>query len=421
MVAIMPKYGLGYFLLFLATGCAGKGDAAADGHEWTAERDTVGDTIVVRTVSGSLWGSPGRLVTRVSIGVADGDENLMLSSPRGIGIGPDGSIYVSDQGPSLRRFGPDGRFIQRIGREGSGPGEYRQPDGGLTVLRDGRVILRDPGNGRFAVYTADGKPLDTWRVRSGFNTGRRLYTDTLGNVYTLILVDPSASVFDWVMGLQRYAPDGTPGDSLRVPTWKYEKAQISGQRDGSSSINEVPFSPEASWAWSPLGYFVGGVSSSYRIDLFRPGSMLRIERRISPVPVDPAEAEDRKRVETDNMVRNFPGWVWNGPDIPRTKPAFRRVYAGEDGRIWVLVSRPGVKDPAAAPMEGSGDLARAVTTWKEPVAFDVFDADGRYLGEVAAPEGFQTYPEPVFRADTVWATVEDADGVRYIHKMEIAH
>jgi hypothetical protein len=409
------------FLLLSAIGCGKNGDVPRNSNEWTAERDSIGDTLIVRTVSGSTWGRPGRLVTRVSIGVADGDENLMLSAPRGLGIGPDGSIYVSDQGPALRRYGPDGRFIQKIGREGSGPGEYRSPDGGLAVLADGRVILRDPGNGRFAVYTADGQPLDTWRVRSGFNTGRRLYTDTLGNVYTLILIDPSASVFDWVMGLQRYAPDGTPGDSLRVPAWKYAKAQISGQRDGSSSINDVPFSPEASWAFSPLGYFVGGVSTSYRIDLFRPGSTLRIERRTSPVPVDPAEAEDRKRVETDNMVRNFPGWVWNGPDIPRTKPPFRQVYAGQDGRIWVLVSRPGVKDPGAAPMEGSGDLAHAVATWKEPVAFDVFDPDGRYLGEVTAPDGFQTYPEPLFRADTVWATVEDANGVRYIHRMEIEH
>jgi hypothetical protein len=97
------------------------------------------------------------------------------------------------------------------------------------------------------------------------------------------------------------------------------------------------------------------------------------------------------------------------------------VYVGEEGRIWVLVSRPGVRDSTAAPMEGSGDFEHAVTTWKEPVAFDVFDPDGRYLGEVTAPDGFQTYPEPRFKADTVWATVEDANGVRYIHRMEIEH
>jgi len=121
------------------------------------------------------------------------------------------------------------------------------------------------------------------------------------------------------------------------------------------------------------------------------------------------------------MVRNFPGWVWNGPEIPRTKPPFREVYVGDDGRIWVLVSRPGVKDSTATEMEGSGDLAHAVTTWTEPVAFDVFEPDGRYLGEVAAPDGFQTWPEPIFRGDTVWASIEDTDGIRYIHRMEIQH
>lgn len=65
-----------------------------------------------------------------------------------------------------------------------------QPDGGLTVLKDGRVVLREQGNGRLAAYTAEGEPLATWRIRSGFTTSRRLYSDTLGNIYTLILVDP---------------------------------------------------------------------------------------------------------------------------------------------------------------------------------------------------------------------------------------
>jgi hypothetical protein len=54
------------------------------------------------------------------------------------------------------------------------------------------------------------------------------------------------------------------------------------------------------------------------------------------------------------------------------------------------------------------------------VVFDVFEPDGRYLGSVATPSGFLAFPEPVFRGDTVWAVVEDADGVRYVRRYEIA-
>jgi hypothetical protein len=119
------------------------------------------------------------------------------------------------------------------------------------------------------------------------------------------------------------------------------------------------------------------------------------------------------------MVRSYPGWVWNGPDIPRVKPAFRAVYAADDGRIWVRLSRPGVRDSTAETEAGTGARTFSIPTWREPVAFDVFEPDGRYLGEVQAPAGFQTWPEPVFRGDTAWAAIEDSDGVRYIHRMEI--
>jgi hypothetical protein len=408
-------------LLFLlaAFACSRTDSSSSNSAEWRAERDTVGDTIIVRTVSGSTWGTPARLVPRVSIGVVEGDENLMLGNVRGLAVAPDGSVYLTEDTPLLKKFGPDGAFIKVFGRMGSGPGEYRRPDGGLAVLPDGRVVIRDPGNGRLSVFTPEGEPAGTWRIRSSFNTSRRLYADTAGNLYTLILFDPEARVDEWVMGLQRFAPDGNEGDSIRAPTWKYEKGEIKGEKEGNSSMNEVPFWPSDSWAWSPLGYYVGGVSTAYRIEIFRPGSPLRIERNTVPVPVQPEEAADLKRVATDNMVRNFPGWVWNGPEIPRVKPPFRVVYAGDDGRIWVLLSRPGVRDSTAPTMAGTGTFQYSVSTWKEPVAFDVFEPDGRYLGEVQAPDGFQTWPEPIFRADTVWAAIEDSDGVRYIHRMEI--
>ncbi len=58
-----------------ACSSGGQGSAASD---WVAVYDTIGDTIVVRTVSGSLWKDTAQLVPEISIGVFDGPEEYIF-------------------------------------------------------------------------------------------------------------------------------------------------------------------------------------------------------------------------------------------------------------------------------------------------------------------------------------------------------
>jgi hypothetical protein len=222
-------------------------------------------------------------------------------------------------------------------------------------------------------------------------------------------VDPDKP-FDQRRTALEYIGDAGAGDTLVSPTWNVTEANISGSNKNSTNISSVPFTAEAKWTFSPLGYFVGGANNRYRFALYRAGSPLVIERDVDPVPVQSAEASAEKERLTRQFRENFPGWSWNGPDIPGTKPPFKEIYAGDDGRLWVQLSQPGHPEEADDPADPA--------VWKEPIVFDVFEPDGRYLGQVAAPEGFQQYPSPVFRGDTVWAGFEDADGVRYVKRYE---
>jgi hypothetical protein len=151
------------------------------------------------------------------------------------------------------------------------------------------------------------------------------------------------------------------------------------------------------------------LSTDYRIDLYRVVQpVLRIEKDWSPVSVAPEEAAEQERRIRENFRRQFPGWRWNGPPIPRTKPAFDEIYVGKGGRIWVQVSRKGFP---AVPLEEAREAerlsGRPQLRYREPVAFDVFDPDGRFLGHVRTPDEFRTSPEPIFRGEYVWAIAQD--------------
>jgi hypothetical protein len=411
-------------------------DSGASRANWVSEVDTLGDTISVRTVAGSVLGPPVNLVTEVQIGAFEGRDEEMFGQVNGLAVDAQGNIYVYDnQVPALRKYGPDGTFIATFGRKGGGPGEYSQSDGGLAVLRDGRIVLRDPGNARYTIYHPDGALDTTWPGRGGWFTSTPLFVDTAGFVYPMFFPPMERGISvrtNRPTMLVRTAPDGTSGDTLQTPMYDYEPPTLVAQsvtKDGTStSVNNVPFSPTYQWTFSPLGYFIAGVSNRYAVDLHRPdGTVLRIGRDIEPIAVSSEESADAETRTTASMRRTEPDWKWNGPGIPDVKPAYRRIFAGQDGRIWVQLSMPGEEVPVTEEEErtartsGPGRIGGRMPSARfvEPVVFDVFEPDGRYIGQVRAPRGFSLNPQPIARGDYVWAVFRDELDVNYVARFKI--
>lgn len=395
-------------LVAAAFGCADDGPAA-DG-AWRAEQDTVGDTIVVRTLSGSVWSDTAVLVADLEIGQLDGPDAYTFGQIRSLAVAPDGSIYLYEgHANELRKYAPDGTFTMKIGREGGGPGEYRQADAGLAVLPDGRLLLRDPRNTRINVYSPEGSYIEEWRIR-GFWSGLPLFADTAGGAYTPVLLNPQASVREWEIGLVHYSGGGVPGDTIPQPRWDYEPPRMYAGSGRSTSDWSVPFTPREAWTFSPLGYMVGGLSKEYSFDLHRGGEVRRIERdNWQPVPVLPGERKEQEAIVTTALRRTDPGWRWNGPPIPDTKPPYKGFFVGQRGRIWVQLHTEAsqLSEEAAGAPESAPWMREVLQRWVESSAFDVFEPDGRYLGRVEAPEPIVMRPPPVARGDTVWAVVPD--------------
>ncbi len=402
----------------LTAACGSDSNNGAEGG-LTVVRDTVGDTVVVRTVSGSAWGSDARLVPEMSFGELDGALEYLLGDVVSLGVGPDGTIYIVDgQIPELRAYDANGTYLRTMAGPGEGPGELNQPGGGLAVLSDGRVVIRDPGNTRLQVFSADGSESEAWPVvRGGFITTTPLWWDRDDNVYPFVILNMEADFGDWKSGLVRIRPDGTPADTLSDPDTGFETPTVEARSENSAALRRVPFAAAEEQAFHPGGYYVRGISTSYAITLMKNDGPLRIERDYEPVPVQSGERSLRQRGIERSMRRMEAGWTWNGPGIPDDKPPFSDIFVARDGRIWIQVSQPSIEEdnPDYDPREEGSEPTR----WREPVAFDVFGEDGTYFGRVNAPDDFSIRPTPFIDGDYVWAVTRDELGVQRVVRFRV--
>ena len=88
----------------------------------------------------------------VEIGAADGSVDEAFSMIGDVAVTGRGDILVLDRfATDIAWFAASGRFIRRIGRSGSGPGEFRQRYA-MAVDGQNRLHVYDPGGRRISVY-----------------------------------------------------------------------------------------------------------------------------------------------------------------------------------------------------------------------------------------------------------------------------
>lgn len=96
------------------------------------------------------------LVTVDSIGVELGDSNYVFGSIEAVSRTAEGNILILDRAAcSVSEYTPQGEFVQRMGRKGSGPGEFLNPLA-MARLGDGRVVVLDSNLGGIFTFFPDG-------------------------------------------------------------------------------------------------------------------------------------------------------------------------------------------------------------------------------------------------------------------------
>ena len=86
----------------------------------------------------------------------------VLRFPQAVAVGPDGAVYVTDQGSHLvQQFAPDGTWLRDIGTAGTRPGEL-SAIGAVAVTSDNQVVVADGASNRIVRFDSTGGLIDSW-------------------------------------------------------------------------------------------------------------------------------------------------------------------------------------------------------------------------------------------------------------------
>jgi len=416
----MRSAGLAMLALITAAACAAGTDDVADPSGLATVRDsTRADSVIVR-VAGEVPAARLRSVTEELRIQPDAEDTTLFGETRDFEVGRDGRLYVYDAASHrIFVFGPDGAHRRTIGRQGAGPGEFNQ-NNGLQLLPDGRLAQLDSRNARVSFFTAEGDFLESWVIPAGFSTTNGIRADRSG---ALFLVRPVTPPRDGEilgrMGLVRLGAGGAFGDStlapdLRVPQVFYTATEKVGANTNMSSTGPM-HAPRFLWALHPEGHFISVNGARYEIEVSRPGTPLRIVRDASPVPVPEEERRwDEARI-TFNLRMTDPSWTFTGPPIPAVKPPIRELQVARDGRLWVRVSTPSERIPDTE-REPRREGRAEPPIFRDPVHYEVFAADGKFLGRVVLPIN-SAWVEA--ENDLVWVLDRDSDGLPGVVRLRV--
>ena len=358
---------LSAFLLLTAAACS-----ADRSRHTSVTRTAIGDTTVVQTTGPGRWGDSVTLVPELRIGMRDGPSQYVFGRIEQVAVGPDGGIYVFDASvPILRRYDSAGRFIGTLGRGGAGPGEYRDASG-LGVTRAGTVLLYDVGNTRIDRYGPTGEPLSAWPVGAQYYTGEAFVLDKAGGVYVRVLLSDPRPDEEWEAGYVHIDSGGVMRDTIAAPPHRRV-----------SKRGWMQFDPSYEWTVDPFGRTAGGFNAAYPFEVRGDGKVTRVGRDAAHVRFEP---EERSQLTALFNYRR-PGVSAPPPTttVPEYKVAWETISPMPDGRFWVRVSVPSVHLAPDDVFHDARDPARPPLSWRLPSAYDVFEGDGSFLGQVAFP------------------------------------
>jgi len=363
----------------------------------------------------------GRLVETASIGAESGPDEALFGRISSVWEHQREIYVVDSQVPAVAVFSLDGVHLRTIGREGDGPGEYRRP-AAVSVAPNGDIYVLElrGGEGLLIVYSRGGQYLETASFPSSV-VGGPFFVDHNKNAYTKVAIrkeddDEAADLFWGVVIVEHIT-------GAREPIFFYESTSPNSlnwmmRLPTGRTIGRVPYSPREQLALGPGGMTAFGHSDVYRVTIRLPTQeAIVVTRDVPAVTLLPSEAQYHRARATASVRRFFPGWKWNGPDLPKTKPAYVAIRIGLRRNVWVIRQGQGEQLPSCSVRDPATD--EELPCWADSHVADVFNHTGQLLRTLRLPRDVGLLDVAYIRDDIVVARSEDDLGVQRIKRYEV--
>jgi hypothetical protein len=354
-----------------------------------ATRDSAGIRIIANAAPawgpGREWRLSDKPIVAIGGGTGAADQ---LGRIAGVTRLSDGRVVVADESTlQLKFYDASGRHVQSVGGKGQGPGEFSRDFHAIARLVGDSIAVET--RGMASIFA----PIGTF-VRSV-----RFGPFAPGSLQTPFV--SALGRFDNGTAVVADFPQGQRGPA-GAPRWVDSASLFLVDRDGAvvRPLGNAPvvvfvagprnpwpldFGPNASYASSGRAFF-WGFSDDYSIRVYDAEWKLEriIRRAWTPRPLTGRDLDiyvdgwmqmwskqtGAEREAERNEMRAKP--------YPEFLPAYSAIVATPGGEIWV-------REPDLTGAPGCWCLAGLSTV---PSKWSVFDAGGRWLGDVAMPPRF---------------------------------
>jgi len=274
------------------------------------------------------------------------DAPVFFASVGGVDVAPNGNILVADPlNKTLYRFGEGGEFLDSLGREGGGPGEFRHATA-VAVGPAGEIAALDIGARRVTIWATDGtimgttmlpgQPSQIWWTQAG------LYIRTHPFGY----VERRVSFHRLTPGVDTTGP---PTVSIRLG------------RDPRASLTQDLTCEYCAAAMAPNGDAILAAPNPKAYKVVEVSAAGRVVRAWERPDLPPERFTDEELAQTRAAMAR--AGVRFEPDQFEFAPRIMDIAMDVAGRLWVL-------------RRSSGGTSRTL---------DVFAGDGRLTAELAVP------------------------------------